>query len=139
DTFGLTPVLRRAHLALLSSDEDLLIGDDPVVIQPPPDMPENLKVTFTVSKPGHDAFLPVGPRYILYLHTEWGAKVGTVGRTVKEPHPLSSVGCEFLNRLQVQNAVRYIVLNDAAQRDVILPMLHELEHRFFLFRNLFDK
>jgi len=140
DAIGLLPVLSTAHMALIYVGEGVLvIGDDPVVTQSPPNYPTSVKPVFKVSPPDHDVFLPISPRHVLYLYTQSNVQVGTIGKTLQAPHQVKSDAAGFLNKLQAQNAVRYVVLNSGAQRSELFSSAEIAETNFFTFRELFEK
>ncbi|TAX38539.1 DUF4238 domain-containing protein [Rhizobium leguminosarum] len=111
DAVGLANVLRRAHLALaLAPGCQAVIGDNPVIARSSFELPANGYAAFLVSAPGSDAFLPISPRHILYLHTEVDVVRGSCGRTLLDPLHLSIEALNYLNGLQAKAAVRYAVM-----------------------------
>lgn len=138
DVGGLAQVLNRAHLALfIVPDEFAVIGDNPVVIQNNVEVPSNLFVNFPVSAPTNDAFLPISPRHILYLHTEYDAKAGTTGNTVLEPREVNEAATRYLNLLQVRSCVRYTVIPRKHQIETVMKQLDDEQKYYFNFKSLF--
>lgn len=116
DGVGLAGVLRRAHLALLlAPGGQAVVGDNAVVARPGRVLPENFHSTFIVSAPGSDAFLPISPHHILYLHTETDVVRGSCGTTLPAPLNLSMDALNYLNGLQGKAAVRYVVMPKQGQ------------------------
>ncbi|ANL64821.1 hypothetical protein AMC82_CH01127 [Rhizobium phaseoli] len=138
DAVGLAGVLGRAHLALaLAPDNIAAIGDNPVVVHSYQGVPKNLFPTFLVSAPGIDAFLPISPKHILYLHTAENAVTGTVGKTLSSPLHLSLKAINYLNGLQGKAAVRYIVLPRQEQMAQIAADMASEEEPSFDFKCAF--
>lgn len=136
DLVNLSVVMTRVHLALITSDEDMVIGDDPVVVQR---LPGQLPyVLYELSAPGSDVFLPISRRHALYLHTPLEARTGVEGKTLSKPCPITSGEVAFLNDLQVKKAVRYIVLSNEEQRPAVRAALSASEGRFVDFRRIFS-
>ncbi|TAU88183.1 DUF4238 domain-containing protein [Rhizobium leguminosarum] len=111
DAVGLANVLRRAHLGLALAPGDLaVVGDNPVIVHSYLELSENFYPAFLVSALGSDAFLPISPRHILYLHTASDAITGTCGRALPGPLHLSADAMNYLNGPQGKAAVRYVVM-----------------------------
>lgn len=116
DAMGLADVLRRAHLALaLAPDAMAVVGDNPVIARPAFELPTNGYAAYLVSARGSDAFLPISPRHILYLHTDLDAIRGSCGKTLSAPLRISMDALNYLNGLQGKAAMRYVVMPKQGQ------------------------
>ncbi|EJZ21377.1 DUF4238 domain-containing protein [Rhizobium sp. Pop5] len=139
DTEGLANVLRRAHLALALAPGDIaVVGDNPVIALSTLEFPEFLYAAFLVSAPGSDAFLPISPRHILYLHTDVDAITGTCGKTLPTPLGLSIDAMNYLNGLQGKNAVKFVVLPRKDQIETLKVEIAEEQALRFNFKRAFD-
>ncbi|RUM05634.1 DUF4238 domain-containing protein [Rhizobium chutanense] len=139
DTEGLANVLRRAHLALALAPGGLaVVGDNPVIALSDRELPDYLYAAFLVSAPGSDAFLPISPRHILYLHTPPDAITGTCGKTLPTPLELSIDAMNYLNGFQGKNAVRYVVLPRKDQIATLEVEIAKQQALRFNFKRAFD-
>lgn len=139
DAEGLANVLRRAHLALaLAPGDSAVVGDNPVVAISDLELPTNVYASFAVSGPGSDAFLPISPRHILYLHTDRDAITGTSGTTLPTPLELSVDAINYLNGQQGKNAVQYVVIPRQDQITKLKADIATQQEVRFNFRRAFD-
>ena len=136
---ALADVLKRAHLALLVAPSGVAaIGDNPVVVQMRYSPPPNLHGMYSVSAPGSDAFLPISPMHILYLHTDCNAVAGEIGKTIQTPKEISDDALNYLNALQANNAVRYVVFPKKGHEAQLVASLSRTQTNYYNFKSAFN-